>query len=429
MSQFRDSIGELSSIHQGIYVACFLLSAALSALASGNVSDRISRKFGIMTGAGLTMLGTIISAASPNFVSLIIARLITGLGAGQTIAVTTIYLVEVAPLETRGTSASLLQMYISSGIALGYFIAFGSSNADSEFYARWLVQAGRSEDARQVLAKVRPEQRVQTELNEIEDSLAHDLRGSNAGFGEIFGRRYIKRTTIGILLMMLQQTTGALYFAPLLFRQAGLDNSRASFLASGVTGLVIVAFTIPPQIWMDRWSRKRPLILGGSAVTVCLLVIGALYQRFGYIENGDVKLNSTAAQWAVIVLIYLFAANFSWSWGVIMKIYACEIIPTRLRAKTCAVEQLANWVVNFVIAFTAPMFLRASPSGPYFFYGFCTLGAVILCVFIPDTKGKSLEEIEGLFEKREPEVTVEELTSRHGGSVEYMRDVGDNVRP
>ena len=127
MSQFRDSIGQLSSIHQGIYVACFLLSAALSALASGNVSDRISRKFGIMTGAGLTMLGTIISAASPNFVSLIIARLITGLGAGQTIAVTTIYLVEVAPLETRGTSASLLQLYISSGIALGYFIAFGSN--------------------------------------------------------------------------------------------------------------------------------------------------------------------------------------------------------------------------------------------------------------------------------------------------------------
>lgn len=76
------------------------------------------------------------------------------------------------------------------------------------FSPRWLVQAGRSEDARQVLAKVRPEQRVQTELNEIEDSLAHDLRGSNAGFGEIFGRRYIKRTTIGILLMMLQQTTG-----------------------------------------------------------------------------------------------------------------------------------------------------------------------------------------------------------------------------
>lgn len=112
-----------------------------------------------------------------------------------------------------------------------------------------------------------------------------------------------------------------------------------------------------------------------------------------------------------------------------MKIYACEIIPTRLRAKTCAVEQLANWVVNFVVAFTAPMFLRASPSGPYFFYGVCTLGAVILCVFIPDTKGKSLEEIEGLFEKRDPEVTVEELTPRHGASVEYMRDVGDNVRP
>lgn len=76
------------------------------------------------------------------------------------------------------------------------------------FSPRWLVQAGRSEDARQVLARVRPEQRVQAELIEIEDSLAQDLRGSNAGFREIFGRRYIKRTTIGVVLMMLQQTTG-----------------------------------------------------------------------------------------------------------------------------------------------------------------------------------------------------------------------------
>ena len=76
------------------------------------------------------------------------------------------------------------------------------------FSPRWLVQAGRSEDARQVLARVRPEQRVRAELVEIEDSLAQDLRGSNASFREIFGRRYIKRTTIGVLLMMLQQTTG-----------------------------------------------------------------------------------------------------------------------------------------------------------------------------------------------------------------------------
>lgn len=233
MNQFHDSIGDLSSIQQGIYVACFLLSAALSALASGNVSDRISRRFGIMTGAALTLLGTIISAASPNFASLIVARLITGLGAGQTIAVTTIYLVEVAPLETRGTSASLLQLYISSGIAIGYFIAFGCNRLTGAiawrlpfivqasfalilcvgmlfqpFSPRWLVQAGRSEDARHVLAKVRPEQRVQAELIEIENSLAQDLRGSNAAFPEIFGRRYIKRTTIGVLLMMLQQTTG-----------------------------------------------------------------------------------------------------------------------------------------------------------------------------------------------------------------------------
>ncbi|HEV7736953.1 MAG TPA: MFS transporter [Chlamydiales bacterium] len=81
------------------------------------------------------------------------------------------------------------------------------------------------------------------------------------------------------------------------------------------------------------------------------------------------------------------------------KIYACEIIPTRLRAKVCAVEQLANWLVNYAVALTAPIFLHSSPSGPYFLYGSATLLAVVVCYFMPETKGRTLEEIVGLFEK------------------------------
>lgn len=186
----------------------------------------------------------------------------------------------------------------------------------------------------------------------------------------------------------------------------------------------MIACTIPAQIWIDRWGRRKPLIIGGSAMTACLLIIGALYAKYGVVRNDAVELRSSAGQWAVVVLIYIFTANFSWSWAVVSrlclpfyprcpfltlafvqsfqvgKIYACEIIPTRLRAKVCAVEQLANWMVNFAIAFTAPLFLRSSPSGPYFLYGLSTLFAVGLCIFIPETKGRSLEEIEMLFEKK-----------------------------
>ena len=233
MFQFRDSIGQLSPTQQGIYVACILLSAAISSLASGHVSDRISRKYGILAGGALTMIGTIVSAASTKFASLIIARIITGIGAGQAIAVSTVYLVEIAPLETRGVSACLLQFYIVLGITAGYFIAYGARNLRGSiawrvpfiiqsgvalilcigmipmpFSPRWLVQAGRSHDARRVLDKLRGPGRAEVELQEIEGSLVLDLRRSSASFKEIFARRYFRRTMLGILLMSLQQMTG-----------------------------------------------------------------------------------------------------------------------------------------------------------------------------------------------------------------------------
>ena len=458
MAQFAASIGHLTATQQGIYVACILLSASISSLASGHVSDRISRKWGIFTGGLLTLIGTAVSAASPNFASLIVARLITGAGAGQAIAVSTVYLVEIAPLETRGVVACLLQSYIVVGIAAGYFISYGSQRIGSSiswrllfivqafaatllclgmafmpYSPRWLAQAGRSEEARRVLIRVRKGEKVESELREIEESLIVDMSGSQASFTEAFARKYIRRTLLGIVLMALQQLTGidaVLYYAPLLFQQAGFTTQRASFLASGVTGLVMIACTIPAQIWIDRWGRRKPLIIGGSAMAVCLLVLGSLYAKFGDVEDGQVVMKSKVGQWVVAVMIYVFTANFSWSWAVVCllhleklsscpsiaslraainillsleqvgKIYACEIIPTRLRARVCALEQLANWLVNFGVALTAPVFLRASPSGPYFLYGVATFCAVLLCTVIPETKGKSLEEIEGLFEKR-----------------------------
>jgi MFS family permease len=113
------------------------------------------------------------------------------------------------------------------------------------------------------------------------------------------------------------QIDAVLYFAPILFQQAGLASVNVSFLASGVTGVVALVCTIPAQIWIDRWGRRKPLIIGGSAMVVCLLLIGALYARYGRTVSDGVQLTSGAAQWVVISMIYLFVANFSWSWAVV----------------------------------------------------------------------------------------------------------------
>lgn len=235
MTQFIQTIGPLTATQQGIYVASILLSASISSLTSGYLSDRISRKRGILLGALLTLIGTVVSAASPNLATLIVARLITGVGAGQAIAVSTVYLVEIAPMERRGVVACLLQFYIVLGITAGYFICYGSQRIGGSvawrlpfivqagaaavlcagmvympFSPRWLVQAGWSEDARRVLRKIREHERVEDELREIEGSLVVNLRQTRSSFREIFGRRYIRRTMLGVLLMSFQQMTGVL---------------------------------------------------------------------------------------------------------------------------------------------------------------------------------------------------------------------------
>ena len=244
MIQFERSIGRLSSSQQGIYVACILLSAALSSLASGYVSDRISRKYGIFLGSILTAVGATLSAASPNFASLIVARLVTGVGSGQAISVGTVYLVEVAPVEIRGVAACLLQLYVTIGITAGYFTAFGSRNLAGSiawrtpfilqaaialllaagmvfvpFSPRWLMQREKRTAAEVVLQRLRKdEDQVVQELADIDRSRVNSQRTDDSTFGEIFSRRYVKRTTVGIVILSLQQLTGvrkslSLYFS------------------------------------------------------------------------------------------------------------------------------------------------------------------------------------------------------------------------
>lgn len=428
LTQFEESIGQLSPTRQGIYVACILLPASVSSFISGHVSDQISRKYAILFGALITFVGTLISAVSRNLGMLFGARVITGLGIGQALAVTTVYLVEITPPDTRGIWSGLLELYIVSGVMVGYFVVYGSRNLTNSlawrtpfvvqsvnalvlafgtifipFSPRWLIQRNRVAEAGKVLTNTRGNSLAREELVEIQRTLAQSTEHHEGAFQEMFRPRYLRRTFLGIFVMVGLQMNGidaVLYFAPIIFQQAGFTTERASFLASGVGGIILTISTIPTQIWLDKWGRRIPLVAGGASMGICFLVIGSIYAHNGVFQNGVPTLHQKSAHWIVIALVYVFIASFALSWGVVARVYSSEIIPTRLRAKVCALEQVANWVVNFAIAFTAPLFLRTSLCGPYFLYGLATLLAAFVCYFAPETKGRSLEEIEFLFEKR-----------------------------
>jgi len=205
------------------------------------------------------------------------------------------------------------------------------------------------------------------------------------------------KTIFGVFLYGMQQLSGidgVLYYAPLLFAQAGFASHQASFLASGVSGIVIVICTIPAQYWlMDRWARRSCTISGGFVMAACMMSLGCLYASGGASTSGG--------KWLTIAVIYIFIAAFSLTWAVVLKLFITETQPTHAGATASSLAHSTNWLVNLGVALSTPIFLARTPSAPYFLWGACLLITSLVCaVYMPETLGKSLQEIDQVWDKR-----------------------------
>lgn len=185
-------------------------------------------------------------------------------------------------------------------------------------------------------------------------------------------------------------------YAPLVFQHAGLSSNESSFLASGVSGIVIFAVTIPATIWADRWGRRPSLILGGFAMAILMFLIGGLYA-------GNAVHDSTGAgRWVVIVTIYIYVIIYCISWAIHVKVYAAEIQPRSTRATATGMAYVAYSLSNFLVALITPIMLAKTVSGAYFLFGAClALTAAVCWGLMPETRGKSLEEIQQSFHRKD----------------------------
>ncbi|KLJ11357.1 hypothetical protein EMPG_13380 [Blastomyces silverae] len=437
MSSFTAQFGHPSPAIHGMIVSSILLSMALASLFAGSLSDNIGRTRAIAFGALVFAIGATVEAGASVLGVFIFGRLIAGIGQGLFLSTLVVYICEISAAKHRGLLASLIQFFITSGLVIGYFSCYGTVRVQSSFSwrfpialqagialwltavslfylpesPRWLHHHGHRAAAEAACTRLGIN--VIESYNEMDGDANPHERGNAEEFSTISARlrqhyarsarnlRLIlgpgsrKQALLGVFLMSMQQLSGidgVIYYAPLLFKQAGLSSSTASFLASGVSAVLLCLASIPAFLYADKIGRRASTLYGGSMLAATMALIGGLY------ASNSVHPASGAGRWVVIVSIYLFSITYSMTWALGLKIYSSEIQTVSTRATVTSIAQSANCMTNFFVAYITPSLLNASSFGMYFLFCGCVVITVVIgALFMPETRGQPLESIADAF--------------------------------
>lgn len=406
---------DLNDFQVGWAVSSLIIGCIVGALSSGVLSEKFGRKRVLITAAILFIIGSVFSAVPNTFNEFIIARMIGGIGIGITSTLCPLYNAEIAPAKYRGRLVALNQLATVTGISLVYFVnlwiagfgneAWGISTAWRWMFAfgiipgllflvllffvpespRWLIKQGRAAESLPILVKIHGETLAKQEVLDIKES----FKTENGSIRQLFNPALRLALIVGVGLAVLQQVTGinaVLYYAPEIFKQTGA-GTNAALIQTIFVGIINLLFTIL-AIWLiDKVGRKMLLLIGSSAMLICLIVIGAAFQT-GH-TSGPL----------VLVFILVYVAAFALSLGPVVWVVISEIFPNRIRGKATAIASMALWTADYIVSQAFPPMLNsAGPALTFWIFG---LMALITVVFtwrkVPETKGKSLEEIESLW--------------------------------
>ncbi|KAI0160256.1 putative MFS sugar transporter [Xylariaceae sp. FL1272] len=420
MPQFSASIGSLTPTLIGITVSMILLTGIIPSIFVGHLADKIGRLPVIAPGAILFGLGSILQAASHSLAQFLVGRSIAGIGQGVFLSNVSVYICEIAPVRHRGALSGLPQFMATAGIVLGYFTCYGSVDIASDWAwrlpfvvqtflslaltaacrvapesPRWLLMHGRREDAASSLTRLdingTEERREILSANDQANALS-----PWQGFLLLFRRAYRARTILALFILGMVQLSGidaVVYYAPTLFRKAGLSSDSASFLASGVSAILMFAISIPGFLLADKWGRRTSALTGGIILSSCMFLMGSLYAA-GVVHADGI------ARWFVILAVFVFGLTYCATWGIVGKIYASEIQPGNTRAAANCVALGLSFFTNWLVAILAPILLDASSFAAYFLFGILALGTVIvLAAYMPETRGRTLEDIQEAFHR------------------------------
>jgi len=404
-SQFR-----LSVFQQELVVSVVLIGAAVGALGGGRLADTFGRRLMLIVTAVIFMAGAIVCAAAGSVGTLIAGRIIVGLGIGLSSSTVPVYISEVSPPGARGWQVSLFQLAITVGILGAYLVDYGFAASGGWRWMlglalvpgallglgmlampetpRWLAKHGHAETARKVLERIRGTQDVQAEFREIQSALSQaEERGH---FADLLATSVRPALTVGIGLAIFQQITGintVIYYAPSIIQSAGISSAAGAILATAGIGLVNVLMTIVAMWLIDRVGRRPLLLTGISGMVVSLGVLGFVFRTHQ---------PSAGLGWLAVVILMAYVASFAISLGPIFWLLIAEIYPLRVRGIAEGAAAGTNWAANLLVSVTFLSLLQAlGPSWTFWLYALLAIGSLVFSYsLVPETKGRTLEEIE-----------------------------------
>ncbi|KAK9241793.1 hypothetical protein V1506DRAFT_563433 [Lipomyces tetrasporus] len=416
--QYQNYFGNPLGTRQGVITSSMAGGSLVGALSSSFLGDRLSRKITMQIGAVLWCIGTVIQSASNGVPMLIVGRVIAGLCIGLTSALAPIYQSEIAPRKIRGRVVVFQYFAITCGITVQYFIEYGCSFLDSTasfrlpwaiqiipavvffvglfwfpYSPRWLASVDRWDEALRVLALLRTANGdtnnplVIAEYKEIEDQIRCEREEHYNSYREL-----ISPKMHALIVYILQS--------------AGVANLR---LASSMQYVINMIMTIPPMIWIDKWGRRPALLLGAPILSFWLVILGGLFKQYGEPNpatdqpNTWIIVGHRSASLAILACLYLGVATFALTWGPVALMYAPEIVPLRIRAKSVSLATASDWAANCALGLSVPPLLRSLRWRVFFIFGTFNILAFIQVWFTaPETKKRTLEEMDEVFEHGKP---------------------------
>ncbi len=419
-----DSQGLSSFIH-GATVSSALIGCIIGGFISGILSNRLGRKHTLLAAAFLFFVSALGSGYPEAFfftkgeptMGLLwmfnFYRIIGGIGVGLASAVSPMYISEISPAHIRGRLVSFNQFAIIFGMLVVYFVNWGIAKGQSIEWIndigwrymflseaipaslfgilllfvpetpRFLALSHQDEKALSVLTKVNgSKEKAISILNDIKGTVGKTTKAKIFTYGKTV-------IIIGVLLSVFQQFVGinvALYYAPRIFESMGAGKD-ASMLQTVIMGLVNVVFTVVAILTVDKWGRKPLLITGSIGMAIGMFAISILS------FNNIIGIST-------LVFIIIYTASFMMSWGPICWVLISEIFPNKIRGQAVAIAVAAQWASNYLISSTYPAMMEFSGGMTYGFYGLMAfLSAIFVWKMVPETKGKSLEEMEQLWKK------------------------------